>query len=90
MKKPFPKFDSDEDVEAFLDKANLDEYDLTTGALPRDEWFARYERFAKALALGWHSGWKPSSVRASGGHLLPKGEGDGRASVPYPIRFAMK
>jgi hypothetical protein len=40
MKKPFPKFDSDEELEAFLDTADLDEYDLTAGALPRDEWFA--------------------------------------------------
>jgi hypothetical protein len=37
MKKPFPKFDSDEELEAFLDAADLDEYDLTAGALPRDE-----------------------------------------------------
>ena len=46
MKKPFPKFDSDEKLEAFLDAVDLEEYDLTAGALPRDEWFARYERFA--------------------------------------------
>ena len=51
MKKPFPKFDSDEELEAFLDAADLDEYDLTAGALPRDEWFARYERFAKDASI---------------------------------------
>ena len=47
MKKPFPKFDSDEDVETFLDMADLGEFDLRAGARPRDEWFARYERFMK-------------------------------------------
>ena len=36
MKKPFPKFDTDEELEASLKTANLDDYDLTTGALPRD------------------------------------------------------
>jgi predicted DNA binding CopG/RHH family protein len=51
MKKPFPRFDSDEKLEAFLETADLDEYDLTTGALPRDEWFARYERFAKNASI---------------------------------------
>ncbi len=51
MKKSFPKFDSDEQLEAFLDSANLDEYDLTAGALPRDEWFARYERFVKDASI---------------------------------------
>jgi predicted DNA binding CopG/RHH family protein len=49
--KPFPKFASDEKLEAFLDTADLDEYDLTAGALPRDEWFARYERFAKDASI---------------------------------------
>jgi hypothetical protein len=44
MKKPFPKFDRDEKLEAFLETADLDAYDLTAGALPRDEWFERYER----------------------------------------------
>jgi predicted DNA binding CopG/RHH family protein len=51
MKKPFPKFDSDEKLEAFLDAVDLDEYDLTAGAIPRDEWFARYERFAKDASI---------------------------------------
>jgi len=51
MKKPFPKFDSDEKLEAFLDTADLDLYDLAAGALPRDEWFARYERFAKDASI---------------------------------------
>ena len=51
MNKPFPKFDSDEQLEAFLDTADLDEYGLTAGALPSDEWFARYERFAKDASI---------------------------------------
>ena len=51
MKKPFPSFDSDEKLETFLDTADLDEYDLTAGALPRDDWFARYERFAKDASI---------------------------------------
>jgi predicted DNA binding CopG/RHH family protein len=51
VKKPFPKFDSDDDLEAFLETADLDEYDLTAGALPRDEWFARYERFVKDASI---------------------------------------
>jgi predicted DNA binding CopG/RHH family protein len=51
MKKPFPKFDSDETLDPFLETADLDEYDLTAGALPRDEWFARYERFAKDASI---------------------------------------
>jgi len=51
MKKPIPKFDSDEEVETFLDTADLDDYDLTAGALPRDEWFARYERFLKDASI---------------------------------------
>lgn len=51
VKKPFPKFDSDETLEAFLETADLDEYDLAAGALPRDEWFARYERFAKDASI---------------------------------------
>jgi predicted DNA binding CopG/RHH family protein len=51
MKKSFPKFDSDEKLEAFLETADLGQYDLTAGALPRDEWFARYERFAKDASI---------------------------------------
>jgi predicted DNA binding CopG/RHH family protein len=51
VKKPFPSFDSDEKLEAFLDTADLDDYDLTAGALPRDHWFARYERFAKDASI---------------------------------------
>jgi predicted DNA binding CopG/RHH family protein len=38
-------------LEAFLETADLDEYDLTAGALPRDEWFARYERLAKDASI---------------------------------------
>ena len=51
MKKSFPKFDSDDHLEAFLDTADLDEYDLTGGALPRNEWFQRYERFVKDASI---------------------------------------
>lgn len=51
MKKPFPRFDSEEELEAFLDSADLDEYDLAAGALPRDEWFQRYERFVKDASI---------------------------------------
>jgi predicted DNA binding CopG/RHH family protein len=51
VKKPFPRFDSDEKLEAFLDAADLNEYDLAAGALPRDEWFARYERFVKDASI---------------------------------------
>jgi predicted DNA binding CopG/RHH family protein len=49
--KPFPKFDSDEKLEAFLETADLDDYDLTAGGLPRDEGFERYERFAKDASI---------------------------------------
>jgi predicted DNA binding CopG/RHH family protein len=51
MKKPFPSFDSDEKLEAFLDTADLDEYDLAEGAMPRDDWFARCERLAKDASI---------------------------------------
>ncbi|RBP17203.1 putative DNA binding CopG/RHH family protein [Roseiarcus fermentans] len=51
MTKPVPEFQSDEDVETFLDTADLDDYDLSAGALPRDEWFARYERFMKDASI---------------------------------------
>jgi len=51
MKKPFPKFESDEELEAFLDTADLDDYDRTAGALPRDPWFQRYERFVKDASI---------------------------------------
>jgi predicted DNA binding CopG/RHH family protein len=51
MKKPFPHFGSDEELEAFLDSADLDEYDLAAGALPRDGWFQRYERFVKDASI---------------------------------------
>jgi hypothetical protein len=48
MKKPLPKFDSYEQLEAFLDAADLDEYDLTAGALPR----RRMVRALRALREG--------------------------------------
>ncbi len=51
LKKPFPSFDSHEKLEAFLDTADLDAYDLAAGALPRDDWFARYEQFAKYASI---------------------------------------
>ena len=51
MKKPFPKFDSDDELQAFLDTADLDEYDLTEGALLRDARFERYERFPKDASI---------------------------------------
>ena len=47
MKRRFPKFASDDELEIFLDTADHEEYDLTAGALPRDEWFQRYERSVK-------------------------------------------
>ena len=60
-KKPYPKFKSDEEEEAFLDTANLEEYDLTAGGAPMHEWLADYEdmykdarvslRLPKALVL---------------------------------------
>ncbi len=51
MKKPFPHFDSEEELEAFLDSADLDEYDLVAGTLPRDAWFQRYERCVKDASI---------------------------------------
>jgi predicted DNA binding CopG/RHH family protein len=51
MKKPFPRFGGDEEMEAFLDTADLDEYDLTVGAMPRDDWFAHYERYIKDASI---------------------------------------
>jgi hypothetical protein len=41
--KPFPKFMSDAEAERFVETADLSQYDLMAGALPRDEWFARAE-----------------------------------------------
>ncbi len=45
--KPFPKFASDAEAERFVETADLSQYDLMSGALPRDEWFARAEELYK-------------------------------------------
>jgi hypothetical protein len=41
--KPFPTFASDAEAERFVETADLSQYDLMAGALPRDVWFARAE-----------------------------------------------
>lgn len=51
MKKPLPRFNSDQQVETFLEGNDLEDFDLTAGAMPRDEWFRRYERFAKDSSI---------------------------------------
>lgn len=51
MKKPLPIFRNDEEVESFLEANDLEDFNLTDGALPRDEWFQRYERFAKDASI---------------------------------------
>ena len=51
VKKPLPRFTSDDEVEAFLDANDIEDFDLAKGALPRDEWFQRYERFAKDSSI---------------------------------------
>ena len=60
-KKPYPKFKNDDEEQAFLDSANLEEYDLTAGGVPMRQWLADYEdmykdarvnlRLPKALVL---------------------------------------
>ena len=45
--KPFPKLASDAEAERFVETADLSQYDLMAGALPRDEWFARAEDLYK-------------------------------------------
>jgi len=60
-KKPYPKFDNDDDEQEFLDSANLEEYHLTAGGAPMRKWLADYEdmykdarvnlRLPKALVL---------------------------------------
>ncbi len=47
MKKPYPKFDSDDAEQTFLDTADLSEYDLETGFRPFDEWLADAEAARK-------------------------------------------
>jgi predicted DNA binding CopG/RHH family protein len=60
-KKPYPTFENDDEEQAFLDAANLEEYDLTSGGAPMRKWLADYEdmdkdarvnlRLPKALVL---------------------------------------
>jgi predicted DNA binding CopG/RHH family protein len=60
-KKPYPTFENDDEEQAFLDTANLEEYELTTGGVPMRQWLAGYEdmdkdarvnlRLPKALVL---------------------------------------
>jgi predicted DNA binding CopG/RHH family protein len=45
--KPFPTFASDAEAERFVETADLSQYDLMAGALPRDIWFARAEELYK-------------------------------------------
>lgn len=45
--KPFPKLASDAEAERFVETADLSQYDLMAGALPRDEWFAQAEELYK-------------------------------------------
>jgi predicted DNA binding CopG/RHH family protein len=45
--KPFPAFASDAEAERFVETADLSQYDLMAGALPRDVWFARAEELYK-------------------------------------------
>jgi predicted DNA binding CopG/RHH family protein len=45
--KPVPKFATDAEAERFVATADLSQYDLMAGALPRDEWFARAEALYK-------------------------------------------
>jgi len=46
-KKPYPAFRSDEEEQAFLDSAILEDYDLTAGGVPMREWLAEYEDMYK-------------------------------------------
>ncbi len=45
--KQFPTFASDAEAERFVETADLSQYDLMAGALPRDVWFARAEELYK-------------------------------------------
>jgi predicted DNA binding CopG/RHH family protein len=45
--KPFPRFASDAEAEQFAETADLSQYGVMAGALPRDEWFARAEELYK-------------------------------------------
>jgi predicted DNA binding CopG/RHH family protein len=45
--KPFPKLASDAEAERFVETADLSQYDLTAGAVPRDQWFAQAEELYK-------------------------------------------
>jgi hypothetical protein len=46
-KKPYPKFENDDEKQAFLDTANLEEYDLAAGGAPMGKWLADYEDMCK-------------------------------------------
>ena len=60
-KRPYPKFRNDDEEQAFLDTAKLEDYDLTAGGVPMRQWLADYEdmykdarvnlRLPKALVL---------------------------------------
>jgi predicted DNA binding CopG/RHH family protein len=60
-KKPYPRFENDDEERAFLDTADLEEYELTPGGKPMRQWLADYEdmyrdarvnlRLPKALVL---------------------------------------
>jgi hypothetical protein len=65
-----PKFGNDDEKEAFLDTANLEEYDLTAGGLPMRKWLPDYEGHAQRRARepppaqGARSGIQAQSRRA--------------------------
>ena len=72
MKKPLPKFDSDEKLEAFLDTVDPDACDLTAGALARDGWFGRYERVRQGSA----------NPPAAAGPSAGRGTGSSEEGIP--------
>jgi predicted DNA binding CopG/RHH family protein len=46
-KKPYPTFQSGDEEQAFLDKADLTEYDLEIGFAPFEQWLAAPEAMHK-------------------------------------------
>ena len=46
-KKPYPTFQDDDEEQAFLDMADLTEYDLDTGFKPFGDWLASAEAMHK-------------------------------------------
>jgi len=50
-KKPYPTFRGDDEEQAFLDKADLSEYDLETGFAPLEEWLAAAEAMHKDASV---------------------------------------